>query len=104
MSGNGKLYKVMKEAIVENSNPFVTLAHGNVYSTVFDFSYLKENYPLLLDMYNNYVKLDQYKDVYVTKKIKCHCKFILITLHTKQKVDFISFVVFISFILFLTEV
>ena len=78
MSGNGKLGKVTKEALDENSNPFLTLAHGNVYSTVFAFSYLKKSYPLLLKMYKNYIKLHQ------TKKIKLHCKFILSTLQTKQ--------------------
>ena len=52
----------------------------------------KKNYPLLLEMYNNYIKLDQCKDEYVTKKMKRHYKFILSTLHTKQKVDFICFV------------
>ena len=92
MSENGKLDKVVKEALDENSNPFLTLAHGSVYSTAFVFSYLKKNYPLLLEMYNNYIELDQCKDEYVTKKIKRHCKFILSTLHTKQKVDFICFV------------
>ena len=92
MSENGKLDKVIEEALDENSNRFLTLAHGDVYRTAFVFSYLKKNYSLLLEMYNNYIKLDQCKDEYVTKKIKCHCKFILSTLHTKQKVDFISFV------------
>ena len=58
MLENGKLDKVIKEALDENSNPFLTLAHGNVYSTAFVFSYLKKNYPLLLEMYNNYIKLD----------------------------------------------
>ena len=93
MLDNGKLDKVIKEALDENSNPFLTLAHGNVFSTAFVFSYLKKNYPLLLEMYNNYIKLDQRKDEYVTKKIKRHCKSILSTLHTKQKQDFICFVV-----------
>ena len=92
MLENGKLDKVIKEALDENNNPFLTLAHGNVYNTTFVFSYLKKNYPLLLEMYDNYIKLDQCKDEYVTKKKKCHCKFILSTLHTKQKVDFICFV------------
>ena len=91
-SENGKLDKVIKEAPDENSNSFLTLAHGNLYSTAFAFSYLKKNYPLLLEMYNNYIKLDQCKDEYVPKKIKRHCKFILSTLHTKQKVDFVFFV------------
>ena len=91
MSENGKLDKVIKEALDENSNPFLTLAHV-VYSTTFVFSYLKKNHPLLLEMYNNYIKLDQCKDEYVKIKIKRHCKFILGTLHTKQKVDFIYFV------------
>ena len=92
MSENGKLDKVIKEALDENSNPFLTLAHGNVYSATFVFSYLKRNYPLPLEMYNNYIKLDQCKDEYVKIKIKRHCKFIWGTLHTKQKVDFIYFV------------
>ena len=92
ISENGKLDKVIKEALDENSNPYLTLAHGNVYSTAFVFSYLKENYPLLLEMYNNHIKLDQFKDEYITKKIKRHCKFILSTLHTKQKVYLICFV------------
>ena len=92
MSRNEKLGKVIKEALDKNSNPFLTLAHGNVYSMVFVFSYLKKNYPLLLEMYNNYIKLDQCKDEYLMKKIKRHCKFILSILHTKQKVDFICFV------------
>ena len=92
MLENGKLDKVIKEALGKNSNPFLTLAHGNVYSTAFVFSYLKKSYPLLLEMYNNYIKLDQCKDEYVTKKIKRHCKFILRTMYTKQKVDFICFV------------
>ena len=93
MSGDEKLDKVAKEALDENSNPFLTLAHRNVYSTAFVFSYLKKNYPLLLEMYINYIKLDQSKDEYVTKKIKRHGKFILSTVHTKLKVDFICFVV-----------
>ena len=92
MPRNGKLGKVIKEALDEKSNPFLMLAHGNVYSTAFAFSYLKKNNPLLLEMYNNYIKLDQCKDEYVKKKIKCHCKFIFSTLQTKQKVDFICFV------------
>ena len=77
MSVNGKLDKVIKEALDENNNPFLTLAHGNVYSTAFVFNYLKKNYVLLREMYNNYIKLDQCKDEYVTKKIKRHCKFIM---------------------------
>ena len=92
MLENGKLDKVIKEALDKNSNPFLTLAHGNIYSTAFVFSYLNKNYPLLLEMYNNYIKLDQRKDEYVTTKIKRLCKFILSTLHTKQKVGFICFV------------
>ena len=59
MSRNGKIGKVIKKALEENSNPFLMLYHGNVYSTVFAFSYLKKKYPLLLEMYNN---LDQCKD------------------------------------------
>ena len=43
-------------------------------------------------MYNNYIKLDQSKDEYATKKIKRHCKFILSTFYTKQKVHFICLV------------
>ena len=43
-------------------------------------------------MYNNYIKLDQCKDEYVTKKIKRNRKFILSTSQTKQKVDSICFV------------
>ena len=76
MSENGKLDKVIKEALDENRNPLLSLAHGNVYSTAFVFSYLKKNYPLLQEMYNNYIKLDQCKDEYGMKKIKRHCKFI----------------------------
>ena len=91
MLGNGKLHIVIKEALGENSKPFLTLAHGNVYSAVFVFSYLKKNYSLLLEMYNNYTKSDQPKDKFVTKKIKRHSSFNLSTLHTKQKVDFICF-------------
>ena len=49
MLENGKLDKVVKEVLGKNSSPFLTLAHGNVYSTAFVFSYLKKNYPLLLD-------------------------------------------------------
>ena len=92
MSGYGKLDKVTKEALDESSNPSLMLTHGNVYSTAFVFSYLKKNYPLLLQMYNNYIELDQCKDEYVTKKMKRHGKFILSTVHTNQKVDFICFV------------
>ena len=44
-------------------------AHENVYSTRFVFSYLKKNYPLLLEMYNNYIKLDQSKDEYAPLQI-----------------------------------
>ena len=76
MLENGKLHKAIKEAVDENSNALLTLAHGNVYSTAFVFSYLKKNYPLLLEMYNNCIKLGQCKDQYVTKEIKRHCKFI----------------------------
>ena len=92
ISENGKTDKVIKEALDKNSNQFLTLAHGNVYSTKFVFSYLEKNYPLLLEMHNNYIKLDPCKDECVTKKIMGHCKFIFSTLHTKQKVDFICFV------------
>ena len=77
MPVNGKLDKVIKEALDENNNPFLTLAHGNVYSKAFVFNYLKKNYVLLREMYNNYIKLDQCKDEYVTKKIKRHFKFIM---------------------------
>ena len=41
--GNEKLDKTIKEALEENSNLFLTLAHGNIYSTAFVFSYLKKN-------------------------------------------------------------
>ena len=58
MSGNGKLEKVTVEALDKNSNPFLTLAHGKFYNTAFVFSYPNKNYPLLLEMYNNYIKLD----------------------------------------------
>ena len=58
MSGNGKLEKVTVEALDKNSNPFLTLAHGKFYNTTFVFSYPNKNYPLLLEMYNNYIKLD----------------------------------------------
>ena len=79
MRGNGKLDKFIKEALDENVSLFLMLDHGNFYSAAFVFSYLKKNYPLLLEMYNNYIKLDQYKDENVTKKIKRHRKFILST-------------------------
>ena len=92
MAGNGKSGKVINEALDKSSNPFLMLAYGNIYSTAFVFSYLKKNYPLLLKMYNNYIKLDQCKDEYVTKKIKRNRKFILSTSQTKQKVDSICFV------------
>ena len=92
MSGTGKLDKVIKEAVDEDSNPFLTLAHGNIYSTAFVFSYLKKNNPLLLEMYNDCIKLDQCKDEYLTEKIQRHCKSILSTLYRKQKSDFICFV------------
>ena len=42
MPSNGKLDKAIKEALDENSDLFLTLAHGNVYSTAFVFSYLKK--------------------------------------------------------------
>ena len=61
MLENGKVDTVIKEALDENSNPFLTLAHGNVYSKAFVFSYHKKNYPLLMEMHNNYTELDQYK-------------------------------------------
>ena len=35
MSGNGKLDKVITEPLDESRNPFLTLAHGEVYSTPF---------------------------------------------------------------------
>ena len=76
MSRNGKLDKVIKEALDESNNLF-----------------LKKNYPLLLEMHNNYINLDQCKDGYATKKMKRLCKFILSTSQTKQKVYFICFVV-----------
>ena len=79
MRGNGKLDKFIKEALDENVSLFLMLDHGNFYSAAFVFSYLKKIYPLLLEMYNNYIKLDQYKDENVTKKIKRHRKFILST-------------------------
>ena len=75
MSRNGKLDKVIKEALDESNNLF-----------------LKKNYPLLLEMHNNYINLDQCKDEYATKKMQRLCKFILSTLQTKQKVYFICFV------------
>ena len=92
MSWNGKLDKVIKEALEKNSNPFQTLADGKFYNMAFVFSYLKKTYLLLLKIYNNYIKLDQSKEEYITKKIKRHCKFILSILHVKQKVDFICFI------------
>ena len=92
MSANGKLDKIIMEAQVKSSNPFLTLPYGNVYSTAYVFSFLEKNYSLLLEMYNNDIKLHQSKDKYITKKIKLRFKFISSTLHTRQKVDFISFV------------
>ena len=92
MSANGKLDKITMEAQDKSTNPFLTLPYGNVYSTAYAFSVLEKNYPLLLEMYNNYIKLHQSKDKYITKKIKLRCKFILSALHTRHKVDFISFV------------
>ena len=84
--------KFIKEALDENNNSFLTLGRGKFHNTAFTFNYTKKHYSLLLEMYNNYIKLDQSKDEYATKKIKRHCKFILGTLHTKQKVHFICFV------------
>ena len=92
MSANGKLDKIIMEAQDKSTNPFLTLPYGNVYSTAYVFSFLEKNYPLLLEMYNNYIKLNQSKDKCITKKIKLRCKFILNTLHTRHKVDLISFV------------
>ena len=91
MLENGKLDKVINEALDENSNPFLKLAHGSVYSTAFAFSYYMKNYPLLLKMYNNCIKLNECRDKYVTKKIKCHCKFILSTQHNEAKGRFYLF-------------
>ena len=92
MSKNGKLDKIIMEAQDKSSNPFFTLSYGNVYSTAYVFSFLEKNYPLLFEMYNNYIKLHQSKDKYVTKKIKLRCKLILSTLHMRHKADFITFV------------
>ena len=92
MSANGKLDKIIMEAQDKSTKPFLTLLYGNVYSTVYVFSFLGKNYPLLLEMYNNYIKLHQSKNKYITKKIKLRCKFILSTLHRRHKVDLISFV------------
>ena len=80
------------EAQDKSSNPFFTLSYGNVYSTEYVFSFLEKNYPLLFEMYNNYIKLHQSKDKYVTKKIKLRCKLTLSTLHMRHKVDFTTFV------------
>ena len=93
MSEKGKLDKIIMEAQDKSSNSFLTLSYANVYSTAYVFSFLEKNYPLLLEMYNHYIKLHQSKDKYITKKIKLRCKFILSTLHTRHKVDFICFVV-----------
>ena len=92
MSKNGKLDKIIMEAQGKSSNPFLTFSYGNVYSTAYDFSFLEKNYPLLFEMYNNCIKLHQSKDTYITQKIKLRCKLILSTLHTRHKIDFITFV------------
>ena len=92
MSKNGKLGKIIMEAKEKSSNPFLALPYGNAYSTAYIFSFLEKNYPLLFKMYNNYIKLDKSKDKHKTKKISLRCKFILSTLHTRHKVDFITFV------------
>ena len=92
MSKNGKLDKIIMEAQDKSSNPFLTLPYGNVYSTAYVFSFLEKNYPLLFEMYNNYIKLHQSKNKYITKTIKLRCKLILSTLHMRHKVDFITFV------------
>ena len=64
------------EAQDKSSYPFLTLPYGNVHSAAYDFSFLEKNYPLLFEMYNNYIKLHQSKDKYITKKIKLRCKLI----------------------------
>ena len=92
MLKNGKLDKMIMEAQDKSSNPFLTLPYENVYITAYVFSFLEKNYPLLFKMYNNYIKLDQSKGKYITKKIKLRYKFILSILHTRHKVDFITFV------------
>ena len=92
MLKNGKLDKIIMEAQDKTSNPFLALPYGNVYSTAYVFSFLEKNHPLLFKMCNNYIKLHQSKGKYITKKVKLRCKFILGTLHTRHKVDFITFV------------
>ena len=92
MSKNGKLDQIIMEAQDKSSNPFLTLSYGNVYSTVYVFRFLEKNYPLLFEMYNDYIKLDQSNDKYIGKKIKLRCKFIVSTLYTRYKVDFITFI------------
>ena len=91
MSENGKLDKIIMKAQDKSTNQFLTLPYGNAYNTAYDFSFLEKNYPLLFEMYNNYIKLDQSEDKCITKKIKLPCKFILSTLHKRHKVDFITF-------------
>ena len=92
MLKNGILDKIIMVAQDKSSNPFLTLPYRKVYGTAYVFSFLEKNYPLLFKMCNNYIKLHQSKGKYITKKIKLRCKFILGTLHTRHKVDFITFV------------
>ena len=92
MSKNGKLDQIIMEAQDKSSNPFLTLSYRNIYSAVYVFRFLEKNYRLLFEMYNYCIKLDQSNDKYIRKKIKLRCKFIVSTLHTRHKVDFITFI------------
>ena len=89
MLKNRKLDKIIMEAQDKISNSFLTLPYGNVYSTAYLFRFLGKDYPLFFTMYNNYIKLYHSKVKYITK---LRCKLILSTLHTRNKVDFITFV------------
>ena len=73
-------------------NPFLTLLHGNVFSTAYTHQCLASNYPVLFKMYENYLELPESNDNYVRSKIKQRYNNQLKSTHTREKVDILIYV------------
>ena len=73
-------------------NPFLTLPHGNVFSTAYTHHCLAKNHSVLFKMYETYMELPESNDNYIQAKIKQRYNNQLKSIHIREKVDILIYV------------
>ena len=87
MAKNGKLDEIIESAKDKTRNPFLTLPHGNVFSTAYNYQCLAKNHPALFKMYEAYLELPESNDNYIQAKIKQRYNNQLKSMLMREKVD-----------------